>query len=160
MVDDLTYKLELYSIYFRSLRRAHSMFSSFAWIPNIMRSGLFWLPNGLSFLRSLLVGQQQPGLKNTAHTVRSCLICEFLQISWLLSDGIVGDSCWIAANYTVQRIVYVFKLWNSSRKFILPHSLDYMVVGFLVNFLPGFPWRSYRHLSPQSSRLYFIRSCS
>lgn len=47
-----------------------------------------------------------------AHTVSSLLISEFYKFRDCFSDGIVGDWCWIAANYTVQRIVYVFEIMN------------------------------------------------
>ena len=61
-------------------------------------------------MRSLSVGQQRLELTNTAHTVRSYLIANFYKFRDHFSDGLVGDLCWIAANYTVQRIVYVFKI--------------------------------------------------
>ena len=60
----------------------------------------------------------------------SCLICEFLQSSWPLSDGIAGDWCWIAANYTVHRIMYVFKTTRLFPWIHRAHSLDSVVVGF------------------------------
>jgi hypothetical protein len=46
-------------------------------------------------------------------------------------DGIVGDWCWIAANYTVQRIVYEVMITKPLNNYSLcVNSLDYMVVSF------------------------------
>lgn len=38
---------------------------------------------------------------------------DFFKFRDHFSDGLVGDLCWIAANYTVQRIMYVFKIYET-----------------------------------------------
>jgi hypothetical protein len=64
-----------------------------------------------------LIGAIVIGGPATARTDEHGPYCEklldlrnFTNVHDYFSDGIVGDWCWIAANYTVQRIVYVFKI--------------------------------------------------